>query len=58
MTRRLQIEDLVVTEISELSAVLDKNLDKAKIDKRFGKRKVFRIFKRKSMRGVLNRRVK
>lgn len=32
MTRRLQIKDHVVTEISELGAVLDKNLDKVKID--------------------------
>ena len=36
LARRLQIEDHVVTEISELSAVLDKNLDKAKIDKILG----------------------
>lgn len=32
LTRRLQIEDHVVTEILELSAVLDKNLDKVQID--------------------------
>lgn len=32
LTRRLQIKDHVVTEISELGAVLDKNLDKVKID--------------------------
>lgn len=32
LTRRLQIEDHVVTDISELGAVLDKNLDKVKID--------------------------
>ena len=32
----MQIEDHVVTEISELGAVLDKDLDKAKIDKILG----------------------